>query len=216
MNKLLKVVLALMICFSIVGCGSSEETKTNQSEEETQDVVYAEKNEEETIEDDAWDQLEALGKVETENGVFTVSITFPADFVSEDITQESLDKDAGETYISAKLNGDGSVTYKMTKKQHKAMLDAMVQSLDDGLQEMVDSSDYSFSEITHNKDFTQFDVKVEGNELGFGDSFAVIGFYIYGGMYGIFSGKEPENVVVNFYSPNGDLITTANSDDMGN
>ena len=182
MNKLLRVFLALMICFSLIGCSSSGEKKPDSSEGNTTETATAEKAEED-VDDEAWDELEVLGKVETENGILTVSITFPADFVPEGTTQESIDREAGETYISGKLNEDGSVTYKMTKKQHKTMLDAMAQSLDESLQEMVDSEDYTITEITHNKDFTQFDVKVEGNELGLGDSVTVIGFYIFGGMY---------------------------------
>ena len=51
--------------------------------------------------------------------------------------------------------------------------------------------------------------------MGFADSFATLAFYLYGGMYGIFTGKTPEKVIVNFYNPSGDLISTADSSKMG-
>ena len=134
--------------------------------------------------------------------------------VEENITQESIDSKAGETYTSGKLNDDGSVTYKMTKKQHKAMLGSIKQGIEDGLDNLVNSSDYAFKKIEHNDDFTSFDAYLSTDEVGIDESFMVMGFYLYGGMYGLLSGHENENITVNFYSSNGDLIDTANSSDM--
>ena len=80
--------------------------------------------------------------------------------VGEEITQEEIDAKAGENFISGKLNEDGSVTYKMTKKQHKEMMDGVVESIESSLNEMVEGEDYSFTEIKHNKDFTEFDITI--------------------------------------------------------
>lgn len=46
------------------------------------------------------------------------------------------------------------------------------------------------------------------------ESFLVMAFYMYGGMYSLFSGKEGENITVNYYSASGELIQTANSSDI--
>lgn len=229
MKKVLSALLALLLVFSLCACGGSPsaggttttntdttatgntETATTSSQEETPASV----NEEDAIDDSAWDELESLGRIETENGLFYVSITLPAEFVGSDITQESIDANAGEMYTSGKLNDDGSVTYKMTKKQHKAMLDNIIQSIDEGLQEMVDSSDYAFTKITHNDDFTVFDAYLSTEEVGFTEGFMAMGFYMYGGMYGLFSGHQTDNIAVNYYSPSGNLISTANSSEMG-
>ena len=175
----------------------------------------AESTASEDVDNTAWDTLESMGNIETVNGFLTVSITMPKDFVGEDITQEALDEKAGERYVSARLNEDGSVTYKLTKKQHKDMMGEIVASIDESLQGMVDGTDYSFTEIKHNDDYTVFDVTAGGDELGLTDSFATLAFYMYGGMYGIFTGKTPEKVIVNFYNPNGELISTADSSNMG-
>jgi hypothetical protein len=244
MKKVLSVLLALLFVFSVCACGSShsvggsspfaggntknntETTIKNNTETTTasntgtvttssQEETPASVSEEEVIEDSAWDELESLGKIETENGLFYVTITMPAEFVGSDITQESIDANAGGMYTSGKLNDDGSVTYKMTKKQHKAMLDSIVQSIDEGLQEMVDSSDYAFTKITHNDDCTVFDAYLSTEEVGLAESFMVMGFYMYGGMYGLLFGHQADNIAVNYYSPSGNLISTANSSEMG-
>ncbi len=101
----------------------------------------------------------------------------------------------------------------MTKSQHKKMMEGISQGIEDTLQDMVDDETYSFTEIKHNEDYTLFDVTISGEELNLSDSFSVIGFYMYGGMYGIYNGKEADVVVVNFYNADGELINTASSDD---
>ena len=136
MKKIFAVLLIICLALSMIGCGSKPDTDpvvpdsvdVSQTPEET--VAPKPFSEDDTIEDEAWDELEALGQVQTEDGVFFVIITLPPDIVGADITQESLDADAGENYISAKLNDDGSVSYKMTKKQHKVMLDGLVESME--------------------------------------------------------------------------------------
>ena len=232
------IALALCMLLSLCACGSSKapvsETPTpatetgketaapsepkepteNTASDEPADTTPEPESEDDGVDNAAWDTLESMGKIETENGLFYVNITLPADFVGEDVTQESIDAKAGETYTSGKLNDDGSVTYKMTKKQHKAMLDGITESIETSLQDMVDSSDNAFTKIDHNSDFTSFDAHVSTEELGFAESFMVLGFYMYGGMYGIFTGKEVDNISVNFYSASGKLINTANSSDM--
>lgn len=219
MNKALSILLAVLLVFSLCACGSSPsvtQTSTNNAETTTSEAeTDVTVNEEDAIDDAAWDELESLGKIETENGLFFVSITLPAEFVGSDISQESIDANAGEMYTSGKLNEDGSVTYKMTKKQHKAMLESITQSIDDGLQELVDSPDYAFTKITHNNDYTVFDAYLSTNEVGFTEGFMAMGFYMYGGMYGLFSGHQSENIAVNYYAASGDLISTANSSEMG-
>lgn len=191
-----------------------QQAKEPEKQPEAEPVPEApEPAEEEEIVDEAWDELESLGNIETENGVLLVSITMPADLVGE-ITQEELDAEAGEEFVSAKLNDDGSVTYKLTKKQHKAMLDEFSAGLDEALQEMVDDEEYAYTEIRHNADFTEFDVTLSTDEVGLMESIMSLAFYMYAGFYGIFSGQEPENVAINYYNPGGELIETANSADM--
>lgn len=46
------------------------------------------------------------------------------------------------------------------------------------------------------------------------DSFSVIAFYMYGDMYQLFAGDKSSSIVVNFYNPEGGLISSADSANM--
>lgn len=160
-----------------------------------------------------WDQLAAIGDVQVENGVMTVSLNVPAD-LAQNITQEIIDAGIGTQYQAAFRNQDGSITYKMTKEQHQAMLEQLAVSFDNSLQEMIDNENYTISNITRNNDFTVFDITLDGAEPSISDSYAAFGLYMYGGLYGVFNGKRPEHVIVNYLDSNGNLIDSDDSATM--
>ncbi len=240
MKKLVAVILAIMMVTSLAACGSitsvnsttlastaekvevtpeSNTTVPSTPEQatiapETQEATKDAGEEDELAADMA--ALEAIGEVEVENGILTVSITTPKDFVTEEMTQKKLDADAGDNYLSAKLNKDGSVTYKMTKAQHRAMLENITEGMEQSFQEMINDENYSITEIKHNDTYSVFDVTLDTDTLGLGDSFTVLAFYMYGGLYGIFSGNKVDNVIVNFYDPAGKILESANSAKQGN
>ena len=116
-----------------------------------------------------WDQLAAIGDVQVENGIMTVSLTVPAD-LAQNITQETIDAGIGTQYQAAFRNQDGSITYKMTKEQHQAILEQLAVSFDNSLQEMIDNENYTISNITRNNDFTVFDISLDGAEPSISDS----------------------------------------------
>ena len=147
-----------------------------------------------------------------------VEITVPASFIGEDATQESLEESVSDTkgIKSVVLNEDGSATYKMSKAAHEEMLSGIAETIDTGLKEMVDGEDYSFTKIDHNADYTSFTVETEAEELGFADSFSTMAFYMYGGMYAAFSGKEVDNIHIDFVNATTkEVIKAADSKDMG-
>ena len=185
-------------------------------EEEQQEIVNTEESgsaQEMTQED--WDRLSAIGDVQVENGIMTVSLTVPAD-LAQNITQETIDAGIGTQYQAASRNEDGSITYKMTKAQHQAMLEQLSVSFDNSLQEMInDDGTYTIANITRNDDFTVFDITLDGAEPSMSDSFAAFGLYMYGGMYGVFNGSRPEHVIVNYYDSNGNLIESGDSANAG-
>ena len=160
-----------------------------------------------------WDQLAAIGDVQVENGVMTVSLNVPAD-LAKNIRQETIDAGIGTQYQAAFRNQDGSITYKMTKEQHQAMLEQLAVSFDNSLQEMIDDEKYTISNITRNNDFTVFDISLDGAEPSVSDSFAAFGLYMYGELYGVFNGKRLEHVIVNYLDSNGNLIDSDDSATM--
>lgn len=222
MKKIITLLMAVLMPVSLIGCGSSTEPAAAASAQpeasaETQPETAAETPApEEEIEDEGWDKLESLGNVKTENGIFYVYVTVPAELAGSDITQESIDAKAGETYTSGKINDDGSVTYKMTKKQHKAMMEGIRESFDSNFAEITASADNAITKIEHNDNYTKFDITLSTNEVGLGESFMALAFYVCGGMYGIFSGEQPKEVIVNYYAPDGTLISSGSSANAGN
>ncbi len=219
MKKVICISLSFLLSVSLAGCGNNNAETSSVSDNAvetiapTPDMSTEPVNEDELIDDPAWDQLESLGKVEAENGIFFVTLTLPADFVGEDITQESIDANAGVDYISGKLNEDGSVTYRMTKRQHKAMLDMITESFDEALQGLVDDEQYTFTDIKHNNSYSEFDVYLSTDQIGLAEGFAALGFYLYAGVYSTFSGHTPDHILVNYYGPSG-LIKTMDSADL--
>ena len=160
-----------------------------------------------------WDQLAAIGDVQVENGVMTVSLNVPAD-LAKNIRQETIDAGIGTQYQAAFRDQDGSITYKMTKEQHQAMLEQLAVSFDNSLQEMIDDEKYTISNITRNNDFTVFDISLDGAEPTVSDSFAAFSLYMYGELYGVFNGNRPEHVIVNYLDSNGNLIDSDDSATM--
>lgn len=144
-------------------------------------------------------------------------LTIPADFM-EGTTQEELDTNVKDGYYnSAKINSDGSVTFSMTKAQHKKIIKDTRKSLNESLDKLVGSKEYpNFTSVSANKDFTEFTIKTKSKELDMQESFSVMAFYMYGGMYNAFSGKEVDNISITFVNnETGDTIETYNSKDMG-
>ena len=190
---------------------TGEEIPQDAVPQESVDSENTESGQEMTQED--WDKLAAIGDVQLENGIMTVSLTVPAD-LAQYTTQETIDAGIGTQYQSAVRNEDGSITYKMTKAQHQAMVEQLAMSFDRSLQELVDDENHMISNITRNDDFTVFDVTLDGTELAMSDAYTAFGLYMYGDMFGVFNGSRPEHVIVNYYDPNGNLIDSGDSATM--
>ena len=162
-------------------------------------------------------ELEALGDVNVDKGLFNVTLNIPKDYVGE-TTQKELDEVAKEKgFKSITLNSDGSATYVMTKAQHEELLAGIRESINSSLKEMVGSEEYpNITKIEANEDFTSFTVTTKNQEPDFSESFGILALYMYGGMYGVFSGEKPENVHVDFVNADsGEVISSSNSKDIG-
>ena len=119
MKRFVCLILAVLLVLSLCACGKANTAESSKPAStpalpapEAPETSKAPVSEESLIDDPAWDQLESLGKVTTENGIFYVTITIPANMVGADTTQESLDAKTNKNFTSAKLNDDGSVTIK--------------------------------------------------------------------------------------------------------
>ncbi len=210
------LVMALLLTITgIAGCGNKD-TKESTEQTKTEDTASKENTK---AEDDGLSDLEAMGDVEVDKGLFNVTLNIPADFIGE-TTQEELDKTVKEKgFKSATLNPDGSVTYVINKKQQEEMLEDVRKSIDEGLAEMANSEDYpTITNVTANDDYTSFTITTKSaskDDIGLNESFSVLALYMYGGMYGVFSGERVDNVHVDFVNEaSGEVISSADSKDM--
>ena len=226
MKKLFCLFLSAIIVLAMCpGCGSEEvssavsvaaEVSVASSEPEmpvveTEAVVESVANETET------EDVETALDVDVDKNLFDVEITIPADYLDEGTTQESLNLEVEEMgYKSATLNPDGSVTYTITKDQHAEMMKTVKESIDAGLEELMNSDEYTFVSIEANDNYTEFTATVSGEELGFGDVIGGMLFFMYGGMYNCYNGTTVDNVCVTYISEvSGEVIEVANSSDAG-
>ena len=151
------------------------------------------------------------------SGLFNVALTIPAEYV-EGTTQKELNKQAKEgTFKSATLNKDGSVTYVMSKSQHKEMLNTLKDSIADELNKIPNSTDYpNVTKVEANDDYTKFTVTTASTELSFEEQFLSVQLYIYGGMYNAFNNLSPVISVDYVNSDSGATIYSGKSSDITN
>lgn len=214
-NKIATVLIIFVMMLALAACGS----KTNDVfvTEEKEDTKVTTEEELVVPEEEGLDQLDAMGDVEVEKGLFNVVITAPADLIGDETTQEEFDQKSKEKgYKSIILNEDGSATYTMTKAQHNEMIDEVKAPLDTSLQEMVSSEEYpNITSIVANDNYTEFTIVTISEELDMSESLSVLAFYMYGGIYNIFNGTEVDNINVKFINEaSGEIITESNSRDM--
>ncbi len=221
-RKIFSIILAAVICVSVIaGCGNKTEKYVQSAEAKTEERKESDDAESTPIytadNDDPSDKIGAIGDVDVDKGLFDVTITIPKDFAG-DTTQEELDESVKEKgYKSATLNSDGSITYVMTKAQHKKMMEEVTENLNETLDEMVGSENYpNITDVTANSNFTSFKVTTKNEELDMSESFAILGFYMFGGMYAVFNGESVGNIHVEYINADtGEVISSSDSDDMG-
>lgn len=218
MRKILTLLLAFSLVFILNGC--AEQSSISEAENNTieQDNFTVSKNSQ-TEETNDINKLEAIGDVEVDKGLFNVTIQVPSDFAEAEKTQADYDLIAKEKgWKSITLNEDGSLTYEMTKNQHKELMNETVKSFRKSLDEMISSGEYeNFVNIEVNADYSEFTVITKSEELDMTESFSTMAFYMMSGMYNIFNGTAADNCKVVFINEiSGEIIQEANSKDMGN
>ncbi|WP_243292017.1 hypothetical protein [Bacillus sp. FJAT-47783] len=139
--------------------------------------------------------------VDVEKGLLNVEITLPASmFEGEDIDAAIADaKEEGITDVTK--NDDGSLTYKMSKAKHKEMMKELETSMNETIEETINSEDYvSIKDITHNHSFSEFTLEVDkGKYENSFDGFAALGLGMQGMMYQLFNGVDPDNYKVTIF-----------------
>ncbi len=130
-----------------------------------------------------------------------------------DIDDEDVNGD--HPFTSLTKNSDGSFTIVMTKGQQEDVLEMLSSTISEAFDELIKSEYCSFTDIQANDDYTSFTVKTDSEELGLMDSFMIMEFYTFGGMYNTFSGRTVDNIHVDFINDStGDAVESADSGDL--
>lgn len=193
MKRILALILALSLSFTMVGCGKSEDN-TNEDEIHNAGEEKGSENKE-------------GNSIEVDKKLVNVEVTIPASLLKLDNEEElDIDKITEEAKKQGMkkviVNDDGSITYTMSKATHKEIMDEMKSNLIESIDELTNNEDFSsIQDITSNKTFSEFDVVV--NKDKFENSFdgiATLGV-VFGSMfYQLFDGVGPDNyeVILNF------------------
>ena len=158
--------------------------------------------------------------IEVSKNLLDVELTLPADFFDGQ-TPEEIEASAKEQGVKeVKINEDGTVYYKISKSDHKKMMNKLETSIKESMEELVTSGDApSFKEIKYNKDFTEFDVTVDREAFENSmDAFMIFTFAFSGSFYNAFEGEDLHDlkITVNMIDAvtNEVFDTTVFPDDM--
>ncbi|WP_449537789.1 hypothetical protein [Ferdinandcohnia sp. Marseille-Q9671] len=176
MKKKLIFSIVFML-LSLTACSGSNE------EDATKDNEKAEENSE---------------QIAVDKGLLNVEITLPPSFFEGEEDLESTKAEAEKKGIEVTKNEDGSLTYKMSKKQHKEMMQELKTDMTATVDELKNDEEFkSIQDITHDDSFSEFTMVVdkEAYENSF-DAFATFSLGFAGMYYQLFSGVDPEDYQV--------------------
>jgi hypothetical protein len=133
-------------------------------------------------------------EIAVDKGLLDVELTLPADLFEGQTEDEIIANAKEEGVKEVKVNEDGTVYYKMSKSEHKKMMEAMKQGVVESITEIVNSDDFpSIKEISYNKDFTEYDITVDRTAFDNSmDGFVLFSLAISSTYYNAFDGKSDD------------------------
>ena len=178
--KKMKLLFLSLLSFSLIACSSND----NDSKKERQNSV------------------------EVDKGLLTVEVTIPASFYEgEDVNVEEIITEAEKDGVKkVTKNEDGSLTYKMSKSQHKKMLKDMESEIQQTIKEIESNEDFtSIDSIKSNQSYDEFTLSVNQSEYENSmDGFATLGLAMQSMFYQLFSGVDEEDYQVTIHLMNKD------------
>ncbi len=197
-----KVITFLLAALLLAGCGSPAAAPAPTADPTTDPTTAP------TTAPTATPDPTATPMVEVDEGLFTVTITMPQEFVGEK-TQEELDLEREELgYKSADLNDDGSVTYVMTKRQHREALKKTAEGMQETINGIVGSPDYpGISAIHVNDDLTEFRIVMNTKSVGLNETFVAMTLAFGSKLYNTFAGDpDKDGVITWIYEETGEEL----------
>lgn len=181
-----KIVIALVSSLFLIACTTSEDVSRNDTEanEELE-------NNTETTE----------SQIEVDKGLLNVEITLPEMFFEDEELAEIEEEMEKNHDANVSKNDDGSITVKMSKKEHKQLLDEMKDEFIETVDGIIVDDDFaSIQDITYSRNFQELTIIVdrEGFENSL-DGFALFSLGFSSLLYQLFDGKdiEKDKVIMN-------------------
>lgn len=186
-KRMLAMLIAGCLAVSLTACGSSNEITADSSTAESAVSGSASPS------GSASGSAETTETPEVKKNLLSVEITIPADAI-EDVDQTL--ENAKESGYKASANDDGSITYKLSKAQHKQLLAEVDQAITESIDELIEEGDFpSLKSISFNGDYTK--AKVVVDYAAFDGSFDVMALYTVafaGPMYQIYNGVDQNDL----------------------
>ncbi|OED31981.1 hypothetical protein BHE17_04685 [Planococcus maritimus] len=136
--------------------------------------------------------------VSVDQGLFDVEVTIPAGFFEGEDPEQVAAEAEQEGIEKVTVNDDGSVTYKMSKAQHKEMMAELATSVEEAKTDILESGDFpSIQSIETSDNYDRFTVNVDRESYeGSFDGFATITLGLVGSFYQLYDGADPDNYEV--------------------
>lgn len=191
MKKLLILLLTLLLSILLIACSNGDDSgkKTDGADKASEESLKVDK------------------------GLINVEVTIPATlYEGQDI--DSIISEAKNSGIKeVTKNDDGSLTYKMSKSEHKEMMKDLKEGIVKSVEELKTSEDFaSINDVAYNKSFSEFTLTVNKEKFeGSFDAIASFGLALAGMYYQLFNGADVKDykVTINFKDEsNGEVFDT--------
>ncbi|WP_240186132.1 hypothetical protein [Lysinibacillus fusiformis] len=182
MKKLLILSLTFLLSILLIACSQGDESfkKTDGADKASEEPLKVDK------------------------GLLNVEVTIPATLYKgqDKDTIISEAKNSGIKEVIKNDDGSFSLTYKMSKSEHKEMMKDLKEGIVKSVEELKTSEDFaSINDVAHNKSFSEFTLTVNKEKFeGSFDAIASFGLALAGMYYQLFNGADVEDykVTINF------------------
>lgn len=175
----------VLILILLVGCALLDSSDEEVKNEETEIVEEIEEDEE-----------------------YVVTITVP-EYFFEGVSQEDLDQETEEYgYISQTLNEDGSVTMEMSEEVYDDLLEGIIESNDEQIEDLVNDEETHMYDINYLDDYTYFKVYLDDYDsidtaMLYGDL-----LFMLGTIYDAYTVNDIDTYSIEYYDLDDNLITS--------
>lgn len=139
--------------------------------------------------------------IEVDKGLMNVEITLPEMFF-EDEELADIEKEMEKNHeANVTKNEDGSITVKMSKKEHKQLLNEMSEEFIETIDDIIADNEFiSIKDISYNRDFSEMNIFVDRGDFENSlDGFALFSLGFSSLLYQLFDGKDIEKDKVTMF-----------------